>query len=121
MPTKTLVIFCVLCVGLLCGCFKASSTSNHNSNNNSTSSNSRATAEKIGIAECDEFVAKYETCISDHVPDKEKRQYQENIDMWRRLWRDMAAKSDDKPGLAKVCKRKIEEAREAMQSFKCEM
>ena len=91
------------------------------SNSNAGSSAPAAAVEKIGIPECDEFVAKYETCIAEHVPDAKKKEYQENIDAWRSIWRDMAAKSNDKATLAAACKRKVEQAREALKSFNCEL
>jgi hypothetical protein len=127
MLRKSLLIFSVLCVGLLLGCFKSQTSNNNNSrllngNRAATTSNSSATdnGEKIGIPECDEFVAKYKACISDHVPDAKKTQYQENIEAWRKAWRQMAANQMSKETQAAACKRHIMQARESMKSFGCE-
>ena len=122
MPRKTLFILSVLCAATMAGCFKSPPTANNATKTNSNVANSAtANAEKIGIPECDEFVAKYEACIAEHVPDAKKKEYQENIDVWRSIWRDMAAKSNDKATLAAACKRKVEQAREALKSFNCEL
>ena len=123
MQGKNLLILCVLCAALMIGCFKSPRTANNApaANSNVANSGTVANAEKIGIPECDEFVAKYETCIAEHVPDAKKKEYQENIDVWRSIWRDMAAKSNDRATLAAACKRKVEQAREALKSFNCEL
>jgi len=123
MLGKNLLILCVLCAALMIGCFTSPRTANNapTSNSNAGSSAPAAAVEKIGIPECDEFVAKYETCIAEHVPDAKKKEYQENIDVWRSIWRDMAARSNDKATLAAACKRKVEQALEALKSFNCEL
>ena len=123
MSRKTLLILSLLCAVTMAGCVRSPRTANNapTANSNVAKSGTVAHAEEIGIPECDEFVAKYETCIADHVPDAKKKEYQENIDAWRSIWRDMAAKSNDKTTLAAACNRKVEQAREALKSFNCEL
>lgn len=127
MGRKSLLILCVLCVGLLIGCYKSRMTANDNagrSNGNrsaaASNSNPAGDEEKIGISECDEFIAKYRACIFDHVPDAQKTQYRENIDGWAKAWRQIAAKGMSKETQAAACKRHIAQARETMKSFGCE-
>ena len=129
MSTKLLSILCSLCVGLFAGCSKsASSPTPGNGNSPSANTNSAATtsnsssagsAEKVGVPECDEFIAKYEACISDHVPDARKRtQYQENINALRNQWRQLA-NTGAKDTLVLMCQRHVVMARESMKSFNC--
>jgi hypothetical protein len=115
------LLSCVLI--LLAGCSRTSEHNSPTANANrsaATSSSSAATsAEKIGVAECDEFIAKYQTCITDHIPEAQKTQYRENIDAWQKSWRQLANQTA-KETLAMTCKRHILQAREGMKSFGCE-
>jgi len=123
MSQKLALIFCLLCAALMFGCFKSQPANNTNSrtaNGNSANSTSTANAEKIGVPECDEFIAKYEACITDHVPAAKKTQYRENLAMWSKAWREIMVKSGSPQGVAEACKRHIIASRESMKSFGCE-
>ena len=123
MPKKSLLILCVLCAAMMVGCFKSQMTSNNQAstaNGNSADSAPVASAEKIGIPECDEFVAKYETCISDHVPAAQQRQYRENIQAWSKLWRQRMVSSTPRDVVVAACKRHIIASRDSMKSFGCD-
>ena len=123
MSSKTIFIVMVMSVSFLNGCAGLVTRSNSNSKPAKGSSNSTgATAgssEKIGIPECDDFIAKYNACISDHVPAAKKAEYKENIDAFARTWKQLMANSD-KSTVAAACKRHSEMARENMKSFGCE-
>ena len=123
MSARTTLIVLVVSVSFLNGCAGLVSKSNNNSKPAKGSSNSAgATAgssEKIGIPECDDFIAKYNACISDHVPEAKKAEYKENIDAFARTWKQLMANSD-KSTVAAACKRHSDMARENMKSFGCE-
>jgi hypothetical protein len=121
MPTKTFLVLCLLCAGLLAGCSKSSGTDNSPAANGNTSATpSNSSTEKVGVAECDDFIAKYEACISGHVPDAQKQQYQGNIDALRSSWRQLAANAGAKEPLELMCKRQVVQARESMKEFNCQ-
>ncbi len=124
MLTKTLFVLFILCVALLAGCSKSPATNNGNSgaanSNSSATASSAAAAEKVDVAECDDFIAKYEACISGHVPDAQKKQHQENIDALRRSWRQLAINTGAKDTLELMCKRQVVQARESMKEFNCQ-
>jgi hypothetical protein len=123
MPTKSFFVVCILCVALLAGCSKSSPTSNGAAKDNSSAANANATPvnrEKVGIAECDDFIAKYESCISSSVPEAQKRQHQENIDALRSSWRQLAVSTGAKDTLILMCKRQVAQARESMKDFNCQ-
>src|SRR5439155_19724432 len=75
MPRRSLLDFCILCAAVLIGCGKTETMSNNskmaeNSNKSTTAATTtkETTApagEKIGVPECDEFIAKYEPCVAD--------------------------------------------------------
>ena len=117
------VLCAALCAAITVGCYKSQRTGNDNSRSaNGSGGNSTpvASAEKIGIPECDEFVAKYEACITDHVPEAKQRQYRENIQAWAKLWRQRMVSSTPRDVVIGACKNHIIASREAMKSFGCE-
>ena len=123
MRRKSVLIPCVLCTAIMFGCYKSQRTGSENSRNaNGSGGNSTpvASTEKIGIPECDEFVAKYEACITDHVPEAKQRQYRENIAAWSKAWRQQMVNTTARDVVAAACKRHIIASRESMKSFGCE-
>jgi hypothetical protein len=105
------------------GCFKSQPSGSDNSqtaNVNSANSDPALRVEKIGIPECDEFVAKYEACITDHVPEAKQRQYRENIQAWVKLWRQRMVEAAPREVVVEACKNHIIASRESMKSFGCE-
>jgi hypothetical protein len=107
---------------MMFGCF-GSRRENHNvplANRNSANSEPLASPEKIGIPECDEFVTKYEECITDHVPAEKQRQYRENIRAWSQLWRQRMVSSTPRDIVVAACQRHVIASRESMKSFGCE-
>ena len=122
MSAKTILIVVVVCVPFLDGC-AGLVTRNNNSNSAKETSNSTASktssSEKIGIPECDDFIAKYNACISDHVPEAKKIEYKENIDAFARSWKQLTANSD-RNTVAAACKRHSDITREKMKRFGCE-
>jgi hypothetical protein len=79
-----------------------------------------ASGEKIGVAECDDFLDKYDACVKDKIPESVRAQYQASIAQWRKSWRDLAANPQTKGTLANVCKTQLDSARQSMKSFGCE-
>ncbi len=56
--------------------------------------------DKIGVPECDEYIAKYEACIKGKVPEAARAAMQSSFDTARKSWKDMAATTQGKAGLA---------------------
>lgn len=123
ISTKTFWALLILTVVIVAGCSKSPTSNDNtrtaNSNSAATATDAAGNKEKIGVAECDEFIAKYEACISDHVPEAQKRQQQENIDALRKSWRQLAVSTGAKETLVLMCKRQVVQARESMQPFNC--
>ena len=116
MLQKCLLIFCVLCAAILIGCNKTE-TGNSNTAENSnksttaatpatttstTTSSTTATGDKIGVPECDDFIAKYEACVSGKVPEVARAQYASAIKQWRDSWKKLAENPQTKGTLAAV-------------------
>jgi hypothetical protein len=77
------------------------------------------TGEKVGVPECDQFIAAYDACVSGKVPEAQRAQYKTSIEQWRSSWRTLAANPLTKATLATVCKQSEEQAKTAMKSYGC--
>jgi len=123
----------VLFALVLIGCSQSANNSNNhnaaaNTNRPATTTSSPATTippasttagGKIGVPECDDFIAKYDACVSGHVPQAARAQYKASLDTWRSQWQKLAANPQTKPTLAQACKTAAEQQRKAMKSFNC--
>jgi hypothetical protein len=83
-------------------------------------STTASTGENIGVPECDDYLAKYETCVSSKVPEAARAQYQSTLAQTRKSWRDLAANPQTKASLAAACKTATESARQTMKAIGCE-
>jgi hypothetical protein len=77
------------------------------------------TAVEVGVPECDEFLRKYEACVTEHVPAASKVQFQDAITQWRKSWRDAAAQPAAKASLVATCKQAVETTRMATTAYGC--
>jgi hypothetical protein len=75
----------------------------------------------IGVPECDDFLTKYEACITGKVPEAARAQFNSSLKMWRDSWRQAASTPQGKAGLAQGCKMAAEQSKAALKSFGCEL
>jgi hypothetical protein len=78
-----------------------------------------ASGDKVGVPECDEYLSKYEACLS-KVPEAARAQYQATFAQVRKSWRDIAATPQGKAGLAQACKMATDQAKASMKPFGCD-
>jgi len=111
---------------VLVGCSKTETNDNTATGNkpaSSTSSTPGTTAassdNKIGVPECDDFIAKYESCVSSKVPEMARAQYKTAIDQWRASWKKLADNPQTKGSLAAACKQAADQQTAALKSFGC--
>ncbi len=71
----------------------------------------------IGVAECDDYIAKYEACINDHVPDAARGAVRQQLDTARTNWKQAASTDAGRAGLAAGCKAALDTARASMQTY----
>jgi hypothetical protein len=129
MLQKTLLFICVVCAIVLVGCSKSEPTNSSatpgNANKAATTTTpssttaTTASAEKIGVPECDEFIAHYEACVSDKVPAAAQPQLKTGLAQWRSSWKKLAENPQTKATLAGVCKQQLEAARTSMKAYGC--
>ena len=130
MLTRLALFFCVVCAIVLVGCSKSESNTNGNATtgnankaaSTTTPASTKATtasAEKIGVPECDAFIASYEACVSDKVPAAAQPQLKSGLAQWRNSWKKLAENPQTKGTLAGVCKQQLEGARASMKAYGC--
>lgn len=138
MTTKLISLFalCVLLglVMLACGGGADTTNSTNTTTNTTTPANKNATTtaspaasptttastgEKIGVAECDDFITKYEACINSKVPAAQQATYKPAIEQWRTSWKKLADNPATKGTLASVCKTSLDQAKASLASFGC--
>jgi hypothetical protein len=127
MLNKTLLILAVLCAAILVGCSKSetmnnSNTAAGNSNKATTTSGTTTTTtagDKIGVPECDDFLAKYDTCVSSKVPEMARAQYKAAIDQWRSSWKKLADDPATRGTLAASCKLAADQQAAALKPYGC--
>ena len=130
MLKKSLLILCVLSAAILIGCSTTgntnSTTTNSNSSSGSTTASTPATTtttasagDKVGVPECDEFLAKYEACVSGKVPELARAQYQSSLKQLKESWKKLAENPQTKGTLAAACKQSKEQTEAALKAYGC--
>ena len=122
----------ILCAFSMLGCSKTEMTNNSNSsaantnkaamssNTSTGATSSTTTEEKIGVPDCDDFIAKYDACVSGKVPESARAQYKTAIATWRESWKKAAANPTTKAALASQCKQIAEQQKTALKMYGCE-
>lgn len=129
MLTRVSLLLCFVCAIVVTGCSTTEPTNaptNTASTPTTTSAATPATTapvasagEKIGVPECDDYLANYDTCISGKVPDAARAQYKTAIEQARASYRKLAENPQTKATLAATCKQAAEQTKAAMKSFNC--
>lgn len=76
-------------------------------------------AQTIGIAACDDFLKKYEACVTSKVPAAQQAAFQGQFDQMRKAWSDAAKNPGVKASLEGACKQSAEQVKTAMSGFGC--
>lgn len=139
MLKKSLLILCVLSAAILIGCSKTETSSNGNSTTTPANANKATTTtttstpappttstssttsagDKIGVAECDDFIAKYEACVSGKVPEMARPQFESAVKQWKDSWKKLAENPQTKGTLAAACKQASEQQAAALKTYGC--
>ena len=78
-----------------------------------------AAGEKVGIAECDNFINAYETCVSSKVPAAAQANLRASVTTWRTEWKKLADNPQTRGTLAAACKSQREATMTAMKAYNC--
>lgn len=128
MRRTTILVLSLVCGLLLMACTKTETTNNSNtavvtstpaSATTPAAGTTAATGDNIGVPECDDFITKYDACVSNKVPEVVRAQYKDAIARWRSEWRRMANDPNTRGQLAAACKQAAEQQAAALKSFGC--
>lgn len=124
MKKRILLTLCVVVAFLIVACAQPETSTNRSTGPSDATSTSTPAApapggDKIGIAECDDFLAAYDACVSNKVPEVARAQYKTTIEQWRSSWKKLAGNPETRASLAAACKQSAEQARVQMKSFDC--
>ena len=130
MSRTILLIVSLICAVVLLGCSKTETNDNKTTSGDNkpasststppaTTTTAASTGDKIGVPECDDFIAKYDECVSNKVPEMARAQYKSAIEQWRTSWKKLAENPQTKGTLAAACKQAAEQQNAALKSFGC--
>jgi hypothetical protein len=80
---------------------------------------SELSAQTTGVAACDDFLKKYEACVTSKIPDAQRTTFQGQLDQMRKVWSDAAKAPGAKETLESTCKQSAEQIKPAMSGFGC--
>jgi len=78
-----------------------------------------AAAQQVGIAVCDDFLTKYETCVSGKVPAAQQSTFKASIDQVRKTWIDAAKNPAAKSALESSCKQTADQLKASLAPYGC--
>ena len=78
-----------------------------------------ARAQSTGIAACDDFLQKYDTCVTSKLPEAQRATYKAQLDQTRKMWIDMAKNPSAKSTMEGTCKQTTDAIKASLQSFGC--
>ena len=81
---------------------------------------SAGTGERIGVPECDDYLTKYEACVSGKIPEASRAAYTSTLARTREQWKKLADNPQTRPTLVQACKMATEQSKTTMKSFGCE-
>lgn len=78
-----------------------------------------AGGDKIGVPECDDYLAKVDACITGKVPEATRATFKAAMDANRKAWQQAASTPQGKAGLAAACKQATEAAKASYKTYNC--
>lgn len=127
--SRSLLLVSCLVIGLLVLACSKQDTNRADTNKNAAATTApasaspvatvNASAEQVGVPECDKFINEYETCVSTKVPEQARAQFNAALKTWRTEWKKLAANPQTKAGLVTACKTQLDAARTQMKAYNC--
>jgi hypothetical protein len=76
-------------------------------------------AQTTGVAACDDFLKKYEACVTSKIPAAQEATFQGQLEQMRKAWSDAAKAPGVKATLESSCKQSAEQMKATMSAFGC--
>lgn len=75
--------------------------------------------DKVNVAECDEYLAKYEACAKAKVPEPGRGAMLSSINQLRQSWITIAVNPETRTNLAAECKQTSERSKQDLKAYAC--
>jgi hypothetical protein len=129
MLSKILLVMAFLSAVILVGCGTSDNTNVTVNTNRATTTSTPATTtttttttsstgDKVGVPECDEYIAKYEACTG-KVPEAGRAAYKSGLETMRASWKKLAENPATKSSLAAACKQATANQAAAWKGYGC--
>ena len=80
---------------------------------------SAAHAQSTGIPACDDFLTKYDSCVTSKLPEAQRALYKSQLDQTRKMWLDMSKNPTAKSTMEATCKQTLDAVKTSLQGFGC--
>jgi hypothetical protein len=114
MSKSFIFVVCVLTSVLVLACGAPT-----NRNADAPAAATSPAGEQVGIAECDNFIAAYEACVSSKVPEAARANLRASVTTWRADWKKLANDPQTRGSLAAACQRQREVTITSMRAYNC--
>jgi hypothetical protein len=78
-----------------------------------------AHAQSTGIAACDDFLTKYDSCVISKVPAEQRAMFKTQIDQTRKAWVDMSKNASAKATMEATCRQTMDATKASLTAFGC--
>jgi hypothetical protein len=78
-----------------------------------------ASAAEVGIPACDEFLVKYEACVTTKIPAAQQATFKAQLDQIRASWSAIAQNPSTRPTLETACKQTADQMKASMAPYGC--
>lgn len=75
--------------------------------------------EMVGVPACDDFLAKYEACVSGKIPAAQQPTFKSSVDQMRASWTAAAKNPNAKPALEAACRQSVEHIKASTAAYGC--
>ena len=78
-----------------------------------------AHAQSTGIAACDDFLTKYDACVTSKIPEAQRAMYKTQLDQTRKAWTDMSKNASVKATMEATCKQTLDAMKTSLSAYGC--
>lgn len=78
-----------------------------------------ASAQMVGVPVCDDFLTKYEACVTGKVPAAQQPAFKTSLDQTRKAWSDAAKNPTAKAALESSCKQTADQLKQSLAAYNC--
>jgi hypothetical protein len=78
-----------------------------------------AQAQSTGIAACDDFLTKYDTCVTSKIPEAQRAMYKTQLDQTRKAWSDMSKNASAKATMEATCRQTLDAMKTSLSAYGC--